>query len=78
MVYKLQCSDCSGVYIEETSQLLKSRLYQHTYNVQCNLENKTNGISARSILLLHPITLWNFCIILIFKMLLYEEIGGMK
>lgn len=34
MVYRVECSDCGGVYYGETNQYLHKRMYQHTRDVR--------------------------------------------
>lgn len=40
VVYKIPCLNCDCVYIGETKQKLKTRIYQHEYNVK-NKDTKT-------------------------------------
>jgi len=36
IIYKIECNDCSGVYIGETKQLLKNRIYNHKRDIDIN------------------------------------------
>lgn len=46
-IYKLECS-CSKVYIGESNQYMKKRLYQHKYNIK--IDNRSHsGVSEHII-----------------------------
>ena len=34
LVYKMDCLNCDGTYIEQTKQYLKSRIYEHEYSIR--------------------------------------------
>ena len=34
VIYELECADCKGKYIDETSKNLYSRIEQHKYNIR--------------------------------------------
>jgi hypothetical protein len=46
IVYQIPCNDCSGVYVGQTSQLLKNRLNGHKYDKK-NKTALTNHISEK-------------------------------
>lgn len=43
LVYKIPCSSCPSVYIGNTAQYLKKRLYQHSYDCNKNSQNDHNS-----------------------------------
>ena len=44
-VYKIKCNDCKSSYVGQTSRSLRSRMYEHEYNVR--------NCEARSVLASH-------------------------
>ena len=43
LIYKIDCQDCNGTYIGQTSQYLKDRLAQHSYD--CTYKKTTTALA---------------------------------
>jgi len=44
VVYKISCMGCRGVYVGETKQLLKKRIYSHRYDIR-HLEKDSTALA---------------------------------